>query len=117
MTFGIRQGAARPARAPVLNRAAHAHWDGPNLAAVDTALFLARLIEIYALVGLLVGGWFALVAAPRLDPAARGASLGFRLLIWPAAAALWPQVLVRLVRRSPPPLENTAHRRAEREHS
>jgi hypothetical protein len=84
---------------------------------VNTALLLARLIELYALVGLVVGGWFAFVAAPRLDPAARGASLGFRLLIWPAAAALWPQVLVRLVRGSPPPLEDTAHRRAEQEAS
>jgi hypothetical protein len=81
---------------------------------MDAALVIARAVEVYALVGLAVGGCFAFVGAARLDPAARGASIGFRLLIWPAAAALWPWALVRLLRSTPPPAENNAHRRSER---
>jgi len=78
------------------------------------AVVAARLVEVYALIGVVVGGWFALRAAPRLDPAARGASLALRLLLWPGAAALWPWVLVRARRGASLPVESTAHRRAER---
>lgn len=81
---------------------------------MDAALAIARAVEVYALVGLVVGGWFAFVGAARLDHAARGAPLGFRLLIWPGAAALWPWALVRMLRRSPPPIEVNAHRQSER---
>ena len=60
------------------------------------ALFAARLVE-------------------RLDPAARRATLGFRLIIVPGAAALWPYLLLRLARgASAPPDEWTAHRVAVR---
>jgi hypothetical protein len=77
------------------------------------AVAIARFVEVYALIGLVVGGWFALVAAPRIDPAARGSSLALRVLLWPGAAALWPWALVRARRGSPPSPESNAHRRAE----
>lgn len=44
----------------------------------------------YAAIGMLFGAWFALRGAARLDAAAAHAPIGFRLLIFPAAAALWP---------------------------
>ncbi|MGE0638904.1 MAG: hypothetical protein AB7G12_03385 [Thermoanaerobaculia bacterium] len=50
----------------------------------------------------------------RIDPAARGASRGFRLIVLPGAVALWPLLLRRWVRGAPPPAESNAHRRAAR---
>jgi Trk-type K+ transport system membrane component len=45
---------------------------------------------IYLICGLLVGVPFVLRGVDRVDPAARGAPFGFRLLILPGMAALWP---------------------------
>lgn len=46
---------------------------------------------------------FVTVGAGRIDRAARGAPWGFRALIFPGAAALWPVLLVKWVRaRSTP---------------
>ncbi len=63
------------------------------------ATFLARLAAAY----LLVGGGFAVAFAARwagrLDPAAASGTLGFRLLLLPGAALLWPYLAVKLARR------------------
>lgn len=60
-------------------------------------MLLARIILLlagaYALVGLLVAIAFAARGVDRVDAGARGAPAGFRLLIIPGAAALWPVVL------------------------
>jgi hypothetical protein len=62
-------------------------------------MWVARAILVavgtYGLVGLLFGVGFAVWGAPRLDPAVRGSSPFFRLLILPASAALWPLMLVQ----------------------
>jgi hypothetical protein len=73
---------------------------------------LVLLVEIYFGVGLLFAILFAWRGAAAIDPAARGATIGFRLLIVPASALLWPLLLRRWVRRAPPPLEHNAHRDA-----
>ncbi|MEZ5980365.1 MAG: hypothetical protein R3F34_19430 [Planctomycetota bacterium] len=78
------------------------------------ALPLVRAFEIYALVGVLVGGLFAFLWAARVDPDAKGAPLGFKLLIWPAAAALWPWALWRVFARPAMPEQRDAHRRVSR---
>jgi hypothetical protein len=44
----------------------------------------------YACCGLLVGVPFVLRGVERVDPAARGTSLAFRLLLLPGTVALWP---------------------------
>lgn len=60
-------------------------------------MLLARVILLltgaYALVGLLVAIAFAARGVDRVDAGARSAPAGFRLLIIPGAAALWPVVL------------------------
>ena len=48
----------------------------------------------------------------RIDPAAKGASRGFRLIIVPGAVALWPLLLRRWISGAPPPAERNAHRAA-----
>lgn len=55
------------------------------IALIATGLYLAiGLCFALVFVGVLVG---------RIDPATRGTGWGFRLLILPGAAALWPLLL------------------------
>lgn len=51
----------------------------------------------YLVVGAIFGLLYGLLFAGRLEPAARGAPAAFRLIIIPAAALLWPMLLVRLL--------------------
>lgn len=64
--------------------------------------------------GLVFALAFVTAGVQRVDPAARGAPWGFRLLILPGAAALWPLLLLRWVRGGSPPAERNAHRDAAR---
>lgn len=66
---------------------------------------------LYLAFGIGFAAWFASAGVARIDPLARGSGLGFRLLIVPGAAALWP-LLLRNVRLGHPPVERTAHDRA-----
>jgi hypothetical protein len=64
----------------------------------------------YAGLGALFAIPFVLRGVDRIDRQARGATLGFRLLILPAAAALWPRLAWRWARGLPPPEERNPHR-------
>lgn len=74
------------------------------------------LIETYLGFGLLSALPFVLFGVQRVDAGAKGTSLGFRLLILPGAAALWPVVLYRYVSsrsgEGRTPEEHNAHRDA-----
>jgi hypothetical protein len=52
----------------------------------------------YIFCGLAVGVPFVLRGVDRVDEAARGASIGFRLLILPGTVALWPWMVTRWMR-------------------
>ncbi|HVS14199.1 MAG TPA: hypothetical protein VMV46_09760 [Thermoanaerobaculia bacterium] len=82
------------------------------MTAVVPALVFA--IGIYAAIGLVFAIAFVARGVAVIDPAARGAPLGFRLLILPASAALWPWLAWRWWRRSPPREERNPHRVASR---
>jgi hypothetical protein len=47
----------------------------------------------YAGVGLAAGVAFVALGVDRIDPAAKGSGWGFRMMILPGAAALWPWTL------------------------
>jgi TfoX/Sxy family transcriptional regulator of competence genes len=79
------------------------------IALAETVVLAA---EIYLGIGLAFAILFAWRGAAAVDPAAKDATLGFRLLIVPASALLWPLLLRRWWRRSPPPAERNAHRDA-----
>jgi hypothetical protein len=70
-------------------------------------------LSVYAGLGLLFALAFVRVGVDRLDKQARGAGVGFRLLIVPGVAAFWPFFLLRWVKGvAEPPVENNSHRRA-----
>jgi hypothetical protein len=70
--------------------------------------------QAYLALGALFALAFVLVLAPRLDPAARGSSVGFRLVIFPSVALLWPLLASRWLRGRYKPIECNAHRRCAR---
>lgn len=60
-------------------------------------LFLS-VLGVYLAVGLVFAVWFAFAGAQRLDAVAEEAGPGFRLMVIPGAAALWPLLISKLVR-------------------
>jgi hypothetical protein len=79
--------------------------------ALTLAGWLVRLIGIYLALGVLFAVPFVMRGAARVDPAARGAGWGFRLLILPGVAALWPLLARRwLSGATSPPEPRDAHR-------
>ena len=74
-----------------------------------------ELGTVYIAVGFLFGLFFIVRGVHRVDPAARGASWGFRLLILPGTVALWPLLAWRWLHADgEPPAESNAHRRVAR---
>ena len=72
---------------------------------------LAELVvnatTLYGAAGLLFAVAFAWRGWKSIDPHAEAGTIGFRLLIVPAAALLWPWLLVRWARRPSPRPEAT----------
>ncbi|MEL7059053.1 MAG: hypothetical protein AAGN46_03390 [Acidobacteriota bacterium] len=76
------------------------------------AQIVSLVVVLYAALGLLFALAFAWRGAARIDPAADDATWGFRVLVVPGAAALWPLLAMRWARHTTPPIEDTPHRRA-----
>jgi len=64
------------------------------------AQIVAGLLAAYALTGFLFAIAFVAVRIHSIDPAASRGTLGFRVIIFPGAAALWPLLLLRWIRGS-----------------
>jgi len=60
------------------------------------------LLEVYSAVGLLFAIAFVTVGISQVDPASKGSGVGFRLIILPGVAALWPLMLTRWIRDKEP---------------
>lgn len=72
---------------------------------------LVVLLAAYAAAGLLFGIAFAASGVERVDSLARGSGAGFRLMILPGAAALWPLLAKRWIGATgEPPAERNPHR-------
>ena len=77
------------------------------------AVWLIRLLALYAGAGLLFALLFLARGVERIDAGAHGATLGFRLVLLPATVAFWPWLWRRWRRADgTPPIESNAHRRA-----
>jgi hypothetical protein len=62
------------------------------------AVFLLGVLVAYVLLGLIIGIAFVTAGVTRVQPAP--VSVGARILILPGAAALWPLVLSRWLKKS-----------------
>ena len=75
------------------------------------AEWLVVAMVAYALAGALFALAFVVAGVSRIDPTAKGSTLGFRIVIFPAAAALWPLLLHRWTTGcSEAPFERNRHR-------
>lgn len=70
---------------------------------------LLAALGVYLVAGLVFAVPFVLFGAARIEPAARGATWGFRLIILPATVALWPWLAWRWASERPA-VERNAHR-------
>jgi fatty acid desaturase len=83
---------------------------------VSLAHWIVLVAGVYLAIGLAFALLFVIRWAGRVDPAARNGTIGFRLLIIPGSALLWPFLAGRLLRGSTePPEERNAHRVAARQ--
>jgi hypothetical protein len=78
------------------------------------ATALVATSAVYLAIGILLAPAMAFRGVSRIDPAAREGTRGFRFLIMPGMALLWPLMVVRILRGGPPPEEHNAHRDAAR---
>ena len=71
-----------------------------------TANLIVTAIGVYFAIGVLVGLIYMFGGAGRIDPAAKGKGLPFRvrLLILPGIIGLWPLMLVKLFAQKEPPI-------------
>ena len=60
--------------------------------------FLLNALALYAAIGVVTALAFVTFGVTRVQPAS--VSLGARILILPGAAALWPYVLLRWLRKA-----------------
>ena len=78
----------------------------------ELASLIVAAAGVYGALGLIFAVAFVLVGAARVDPAAERCSVGFKLLILPGCAALWPLLVRRWWTGGQPPVEHTPHRDA-----
>ncbi len=78
--------------------------------AESVAVILVRLVYAYAIVGIVFAIAFVILGVQKIDHRAKSSSWGFRLVILPGVAGLWPLVLTRWIRATgEPPLEREPH--------
>lgn len=82
---------------------------------VEAAQVLIRALALYAVCGAAFAVPFVWRWIGRVDPLAVHGTFGFRVLVFPGVAALWPLFAFRLATtQHEPPDEWTAHRAATR---
>ena len=65
---------------------------------MEFAECLVAALAVYGLAGAVFAVAFVLFGIQRVDPVAEHSPIGFRLIVIPGAAALWPLLLGRWLR-------------------
>ena len=72
---------------------------------------IVMIILGYLGLGFLFSIYFVSVGVSKVDPAAKGSGIGFKLIIIPGVLVFWPMFLIRIAKGiSEPPQEQTAHK-------
>jgi membrane protein implicated in regulation of membrane protease activity len=75
------------------------------------ATLLVGALYLYGIAGSVFAIAFVTIGVKRIDSQAIGSGVGFHVLIFPGAAALWPILLRRWISRTgEPPEERNPHR-------
>ena len=75
------------------------------------ATLLVGALYLYNIAGLVFAIAFVITGVKGIDSQAIGSGVGFRVLIFPGSAALWPLLLRRWISRTAePPEERNPHR-------
>ena len=75
------------------------------------ATLLVHALYLYGIAGLVFAIAFVTTGVKRIDSRAIGTGVGFRVLVFPGSAALWPLLLRRWISRTDePPEERNPHR-------
>ncbi len=83
------------------------------MSSIAIAESIVTVVGAYIGCGIVFAFVFLAFGVGRVDPAAAGSSYGFRALILPGTAALWPLLAIRWARGgSSRPVERNAHRDA-----
>ena len=61
------------------------------------AVWFVNVLAAYSAIGLLFAVVFLTAGISRVDPASKGSGIGFRLIVLPGVAALWPLMLKRWI--------------------
>lgn len=64
---------------------------------IETVTMILGGVALYVGIGFAFALVFLTLGIGRIDPAARGSGIGFRLAILPGVVALWPAMLVRWI--------------------
>jgi hypothetical protein len=62
-------------------------------------MILLYAAALYVVLGFVVAAAFVMAGVTRVQP--QPVTLGARVLLFPAAAALWPYILIRWIRAAP----------------
>ncbi len=65
------------------------------MGSIETVTAILQGVALYAAAGLVFALLFLALGLPRIDNGAKGAGIGFRMLILPGLIALWPLMLIR----------------------
>jgi hypothetical protein len=76
------------------------------------ATWILTALGAYATAGCVFAPFFVWKGAASMDPVAASGSMGFRLLILPGCALLWPWLFHRWLQREGRRVEDSPHRRA-----
>ena len=68
---------------------------------MQLAVMLVDVLAAYGLVGAVFAIAFVTIGIQRVDSVAERAPVGFRLIVLPGVAALWPLMLMRWLRATP----------------
>lgn len=67
--------------------------------------FLLIIVAIYLLLGFVFAILFVITGVEKIDEGAKGAGLGFRLIIVPGSAVFWPLLLKKWIHAA----KNSSH--------